>query len=98
MSKLQIIDAKTMEKLLLKLGFHQRRQKGSHTFFRHKDYSMEEFYDKDLQRYYDSLQMDLNHNYYFGRNNADLTIWVTYFLDVMGEVFENISKKSFEFV
>lgn len=56
-------------------------------------YSMEEFYDKDLQRYYDSLQMNLSHNYYFGRNNADLTPWITYFLDIMVEVFEKVSKK-----
>jgi len=37
MSKLQLIDAKTMEKLLLKLGFRKIRQKGSHAFFRHED-------------------------------------------------------------
>ena len=56
-------------------------------------YSMEEFYDKDIERYYDSLQMKLNHNYYFGRNTADLTPWITYFLDIMVEVFEKVSKK-----
>ena len=37
MSKLQIINAGRMEKLLLKLGFEKTRQKGSHAFFRHKD-------------------------------------------------------------
>lgn len=56
-------------------------------------YSMEEFYDKDIERYYNSLQMGLNHNYYFGRNNADLTIWITYFLEVMVDVFESVGKK-----
>lgn len=56
-------------------------------------YSMEEFYDKDIERYYDSLQMKLNHNYYFGRNDADLTPWITYFLDIMVEVFEKVSKR-----
>lgn len=35
MSKLQIVDAKTMEKLLLLLGFERVRQKGSHVFYRH---------------------------------------------------------------
>lgn len=54
---------------------------------------MEEFYDKDIDRYYSSLQMGLNHNYYFGRNEADLTAWITYFLEVMAEVFERVSKK-----
>lgn len=56
-------------------------------------FSMEEFYDKDIERYYDSLQMNLNHNYYFGRNEADITQWITYFLDVMVEVFEKVSKR-----
>jgi Fic family protein len=56
-------------------------------------YSMEEFYDKDIQRYYDSLQMGLHHNYYFGRNNADLTPWITYFLEVMADIFERVNKK-----
>lgn len=56
-------------------------------------YSMEEFYDKDIARYYDSLQMSLHHNYYFGRNDADLTQWITYFLEVMVEVFEKVSKR-----
>jgi len=54
---------------------------------------MEEFCDKDIARYYDSLQMNLNHNYYFGRNDADLTQWITYFLEIMVEVFEKVSKR-----
>jgi len=37
MTKLSIVDAKTMEKLLLKLGFEPTRQKGSHIFYRHPD-------------------------------------------------------------
>lgn len=37
MSKLRIIDAKRMEKLLLILGFDKTRQKGSHVFYRHPD-------------------------------------------------------------
>jgi len=37
MSKLQLIDARKMEKFLLSLGFEKTRQKGSHAFFRHKD-------------------------------------------------------------
>ena len=35
MSKLRIIDAKRMEKLLFLLGFERVRQKGSHVFYRH---------------------------------------------------------------
>lgn len=37
MSRLPIVDAKTMEKLLLRLGFKRVRQKGSHVFYRHPD-------------------------------------------------------------
>jgi len=37
LSKLQLIDAQTMEKLLFLLGFKKVRQKGSHAFYRHPD-------------------------------------------------------------
>lgn len=37
MSKLPIVDAKTLEKLLFALGFEKTRQKGSHAFYRNPD-------------------------------------------------------------
>jgi predicted RNA binding protein YcfA (HicA-like mRNA interferase family) len=37
LSRLLIIDARKMEKLLFKLGFGRVRQKGSHVFYRHPD-------------------------------------------------------------
>jgi len=37
LTKLQLIDAKKMERLLLHLGFVKTRQKGSHAFYRHPD-------------------------------------------------------------
>ena len=37
MSKLVLIDAVKLEKLLLGLGFIKVRQKGSHAFYRHPD-------------------------------------------------------------
>ena len=37
MSKIKLIDAKRLEKLLLGLGFAKVRQKGSHAFYRHAD-------------------------------------------------------------
>jgi len=37
LSRLKLIDAKRMEKLLLRLGFEKVRQKGSHAFYRHPD-------------------------------------------------------------
>ena len=37
MSRLKIINALKMEKLLFHLGFEKVRQKGSHAFYRHPD-------------------------------------------------------------
>lgn len=37
MSKVKLIDARKMEKLLLAEGFVKVRQKGSHAFYRHPD-------------------------------------------------------------
>jgi len=37
LSKLRTVDSKTLEKVLLNIGFEQVRQKGSHVFYRHPD-------------------------------------------------------------
>ncbi|MDP2889464.1 MAG: type II toxin-antitoxin system HicA family toxin [Bacteroidota bacterium] len=37
MSKLPLITAKDLIKILLRLGFELKRQKGSHKFFQHQD-------------------------------------------------------------
>ena len=37
MTRLPIIDFKTMDKVLLSLGFRVVRKKGSHVFYRHPD-------------------------------------------------------------
>ena len=37
MSRLPIVDIKTMDRLLRHLGFESVRQKGSHVFYRHPD-------------------------------------------------------------
>jgi predicted RNA binding protein YcfA (HicA-like mRNA interferase family) len=37
MSKLPLIKAARLEKILLSLGFQKQRQKGSHVFYRHSD-------------------------------------------------------------
>lgn len=37
MTRLPIVNFQTMERVLLCLGFHVVRQKGSHVFFRHPD-------------------------------------------------------------
>ncbi len=37
MSKLPIVDARRMERVLAQLGFVKTRQRGSHAFYRHID-------------------------------------------------------------
>lgn len=37
MTRLPVVDFRTMEKLLLRLGFQRTRQKGSHVLYRHPD-------------------------------------------------------------
>jgi predicted RNA binding protein YcfA (HicA-like mRNA interferase family) len=37
LSRLKLIDAAQMERLLLRLGFEKVRQRGSHAFYRHAD-------------------------------------------------------------
>lgn len=49
---------------------------------------LENFYDRRLNEYYKNLQMGLSHNYYLGRNEADLTPWLEYFVRGLAEVFE----------
>lgn len=56
-------------------------------------FTLEEFYDRNIKEYYDSLQMDLNHNYYFGRNNADITTWIEYFIKTMSSTFKEVESK-----
>ena len=56
-------------------------------------YALEEFYAQDLQVYYDALVTHPNHNYYFGRAEADITPWLVYFLKGMAAVFESVARE-----
>lgn len=56
-----------------------------------KFYSLEEFYANDLSGYYDALVVHPHHNYYFGRNEADITSWLDYFLEGMAVVFKQVA-------
>jgi Fic family protein len=58
-----------------------------------KFYALEEFYAEDLEGYYESLVTHPNHNYYFGRNEADITPWLDYFLRGMSVVFERVAEE-----
>ena len=59
-------------------------------------YSLEEYYARNLQRYYQALTVGESHNYYFGRAEGDITDWVTYFCGGMADAFANIRVKALE--
>jgi len=44
-------------------------------------YSLEEYYARSLNRYYDALTIGPSHNYYEGRAKADITTWAEYFCE-----------------
>ena len=56
-------------------------------------YSLEEHYAKNLVVYYASLSLGPSHNYYFGREHADLTPWLEYFVDGTLKSFSAVSKQ-----
>ena len=58
-----------------------------------KFFALEEFYAEDLQGYYNALITHPHHNYYFGRNTADITLWLDYFLSGMAAVFERVAQE-----
>lgn len=58
-----------------------------------KFYSLEEFYAQDLDGYYRALVTHPHHNYYEGRNKADITPWLDYFIKGMATVFESVAEE-----
>ena len=59
-------------------------------------YSLEEYYARNLQAYYQALSVGESHNYYFGRAEADISVWVMYFCEGMANAFANIRLKATE--
>jgi Fic family protein len=59
-------------------------------------YSLEEYYARNLNAYYDALNIGKSHNYYMGRAEADITKWVNYFIEGMTVSFENVLKRMAE--
>ena len=53
-------------------------------------YSLEEYYAQNLPAYYDAISIGPSHNYYFGREKADITPWIIYFCTGMLESFKQI--------
>ena len=59
-------------------------------------YSLEEYYATNLQAYYNALTVGESHNYYFGREQADITNWIVYFCKGMADAFSNVRLKASE--
>ena len=59
-------------------------------------YSLEEYYARDLQAYYDAISRGQHHNYYFGRADADITPWLTYFISGMLDAFKHVKARTEE--
>lgn len=53
-------------------------------------YSLEEYYARNLNAYYEAISIGESHNYYMGRAQADITKWVEYFTDGVAVSFENV--------
>ncbi len=58
--------------------------------------SLEEYYARSLPAYYQALTIGGSHNYYLGREGADITDWVMYFCVGMADAFANICVKATE--
>jgi Fic family protein len=55
-------------------------------------YSLEEYYARNLEAYYEAIRVGESHNYYMGRAEADMTKWVEYFIEGMAVSFESVLK------
>ena len=59
-------------------------------------YSLEEYYARNLDAYYQALTIGPTHNYYDGRAQADITRWIEYFCGGVAGSFENVQKRALE--
>ena len=57
-------------------------------------YSLEEYYAKDLNGYYNAITVGPSLNYYMGRAEADITNWIEYFIQGVKESFEKVYEKA----
>ena len=56
-------------------------------------YCLEEYYAQNLNAYYQAIDIGPSHNYYMGREQADITQWIEYFIAGMATSFENVCKR-----
>lgn len=59
-------------------------------------YSLEEYYARDLARYYAALTVGPSHNYYMGRAESDITPWVDYFCAGLAKSYEDVKRRAQE--
>jgi Fic family protein len=57
-------------------------------------YALEEYYALKLQDYYKALTIGPSHNYYLGRAGADITPWVSYFVEGMASSFQKVEAQA----
>ncbi|SEF89835.1 Fic family protein [Bryocella elongata] len=57
-------------------------------------YALEEYYARGLKDYYEALTIGPSHNYYMGRASADITRWVSYFIDGMAVSFQKVKEQA----
>jgi Fic family protein len=60
-------------------------------------FSIEEYHAKDIESYYRELAAHRHHNYYEGRERADLTKWVTYFIKLLLEAYTELKETAQEY-
>ncbi len=57
-------------------------------------FSLEEHHSRDLAGYYRALAVHPHHNYYEGREEADISPWVGYFLKTLANVFASAGEET----
>lgn len=57
-------------------------------------YALEEYYARDLPRYYQALTVGPSHNYYGGREKADVTEFLAYFCEGMAQAFSAVRARA----
>jgi Fic family protein len=55
-------------------------------------FSLEEYHAREIETYYDRLSTYPHHNYYEGRETADLTKWITYFLKLIEDAYTELKE------
>lgn len=57
-------------------------------------FSLEEHHARDLNGYYEALNVHPHHNYYSDRANANLNKWLEYFLRTLANVFREVKNEA----